>query len=402
MDVYALWPSVVVAALCLGLLSPKRLWKFLDDAPATQSTRYVTVDGLRGFLSLAVVLHHCAISYGFHQSGEWERPPSQFYAIIGQAGFCVFFMVTAFLFWGRLLDRKQIDWFTLYCNRFFRIAPLYWIVIVSMFIVVAIKTDFHLGVPAGELIRQISRWLLPGILRELPTINGYPYTATITAGVTWTLYYEWMFYFSLPLLAIAVSRRSWFSFVPAVAWVIFVIPEALSSSFDRYLIAMFVVGMLAASLIRRWPELVGDSPLKSAAALLFVAIPLLTRSTAYEAISIASLGVFFILVSSGASLFGLLTSRSAIRLGTVSYGIYLMQGIIITLFHASHVMGSFVTKGPAQFWLVNGAITLSLTCLAAASYHFIERPCIRFGKRLATGGQPRNASSSRTAVGDAH
>ncbi|RDK12221.1 acyltransferase family protein [Cupriavidus lacunae] len=383
MDLFSIWPSIVIITFCLVLVWPKQLWRFLDDPPAKQGLRYVTVDGLRGFLALAVVLHHCVISYGFHQTGEWKLPPSPFYAILGQAGVSVFFMITAFLFWGRLLDEgKRVDWFALYCNRLFRIAPLYWVVIALMLLMVAIKTDFSMAVPLADLLSQVFQWLLLAIMKAPPAVNGYAHTNTITAGVTWTLYYEWMFYFSLPLLGIASAKRSPLGFLPVCIWVIFVLPDTLTNPYARYFVAMFAIGMAAASIVRRSPEIIGDSALKSMVAVALLAYPLLNRDTAYEWTSIASLGAFFFLVSSGASLFGLLTSRSAIRLGIMSYGIYLLQGLVITVFLSPHVLGAFARKGPAQFWLTGLAIALALVCIAAVSYHFIERPCIRIGKRV--------------------
>jgi len=384
----------------MALVWPQRLWRFLDETDSAPNKRYVTVDGLRGFLALAVVLHHSVISRQFRDIGKWDLPPSAFYSIVGQTGVAIFFMITAFLFWGRLLDQgSRTDWFALYCNRFFRIAPLYWVVVALVLLIVGIKTDFQLAVKAGDLTSQISKWLLPGVLQELPPINSYADTHTISAGVTWTLYYEWLFYFSLPFLAMAAVRRSWTGFLPACIWLVMVAPEVLSDKFYRNVVMMFAFGMIAASFVRRKPEFVGDSAVKSVAALLLLAYPLLARSSVYEWKSIMPLGLFFILVSSGASLFGLLKLRSAIRLGTVSYGIYLLQGIVITAIHAPAVLGDFARQDPTHFWLSAIAIMLTLVCVAAASYHFIERPSIRFGKRLVAWHNRQEALAAGTASG---
>ncbi|QBC33465.1 acyltransferase [Pandoraea sp. XY-2] len=388
MDLYSIWPSAVIVAACLALVRPKSLWRFLDDSSSRAGQRYVTVDGLRGFLALAVVIHHSVISYGFHQTGEWKLPPSSYYSIIGEAGVAMFFMITAFLFWGKILDQEgRVDWLSLYCNRIFRIAPLYWVTIASMLLIVSWKTNFQLAVPLAELLSQLLQWLLPALVAARPMVNGYAYTNTITASVTWTLYFEWMFYFSLPFLAIAAAKRSLLAFVPVCMWVILILPDAFihldhPAPVTRYLVTMFVVGMLAASLTRRFPKMVGDSALKSVVAIFLLAHTLLHNSSAYDWASIASLGAFFILVSSGTSLFGLLKSMCAIRLGIISYGIYLLQGLVITVFLTPRILGIFTTKGPIQFWVTVLAITLTLVCLAAAAFHFIERPCIRFGKRF--------------------
>lgn len=389
MDLYPIWPSVAIFTSCLILVWPKALWRFLDEDSQSGSHRYVTVDGLRGFLALAVAIHHSVISYGFHQTGEWKLPPSSYYSIIGEAGVAVFFMITAFLFWGRILDQKgHVDWFALYCNRIFRIVPLYWVTIVSMLLIVGWKTGFRLAVAPAELMSQLVQWLLPALVAARPAVNGYAYTNTITASVTWTLYFEWLFYFSLPFLAIAASRRSLLAFVPVCMWIVFALPDTFihldhPAPVTRLLLAMFIVGMIAASLTRRFPKMVGDSTAKSALAILVLAYTVSQKSSAYDWGTVALLGVFFVLVSSGASLFGLLRSKCAIRLGTISYGIYLLQGIVITGFLTPRVLGTFAMKGPGQLWLTVLALTLALVCLAATVFHFVERPCIGFGKRLA-------------------
>jgi peptidoglycan/LPS O-acetylase OafA/YrhL len=58
---------------------------------------------------------------------------------------------------------------------------------------------------------------------------------------------------------------------------------------------------------------------------------MLTSSHVYAAGPIILLGGAFFLIISGAKLFSLLSSRPARRLGNVSYGIYLLQELIMTL-----------------------------------------------------------------------
>jgi peptidoglycan/LPS O-acetylase OafA/YrhL len=47
--------------------------------------------------------------------------------------------------------------------------------------------------------------------------------------------------------------------------------------------------------------------------------------SAYTAAPIILLGGAFFLIANGASLFGLLNTKPAVRLGNVSYGLYLLQ-----------------------------------------------------------------------------
>ena len=136
MTLFAVWPYfllVFVVSIACGLLPP---FKLVDDARAAAGMRTETLDGLRGFLALSVFVHHFVITHRYLQSGIWDYPPSAFYTLLGQVGFGGFFMITGFLFWGKLLDaRGRPDWWTLYLGRVFRIGPMYVVVVVLMLFV---------------------------------------------------------------------------------------------------------------------------------------------------------------------------------------------------------------------------------------------------------------------------
>ena len=84
------------------------------------------------------------------------------------------------------------------------------------------------------------------------------------------------------------------------------------------------------------------------------------------------LALMFLSVVSGADLFGLLTSTSARRLGTISYSIYIMQGVILfPLFAAMHHYNMM------NFTFASAIISISFItflCVAcSATYILIER-----------------------------
>jgi peptidoglycan/LPS O-acetylase OafA/YrhL len=344
--------------------------------------RYLSLDGLRGFLALAVVMHHTSITYGYIQTGIWQLPPSPFYALLGQVGVGLFFMITAFLFWGRLLDKgSRIDWGALYCNRFFRIAPLYLIAIALMFSVVAYRTDFQLHVSITQLAHESFQWILPGIIKSPPPINGYASPSLILAGVTWTIYYEWLFYLSLPLLAIAATSRSSAGFLVVIGFLL-VYSQNIFGSTEKYFIALFACGMFSASLIRRYPKMKGDSTTKSSACILLLLVVFYYFETAYAWGPILFLGAFFLLISSGSTLFGLLKSRSAQRLGNISYSIYLLQGPVLVFFFSQKTLGKYALQKPEHYWFVALLVSLTLVTISTMTYRFIEKTGIAFGKNL--------------------
>lgn len=382
MNPFSIWPAFLVIAACLVLVMPSRPWVFLDAPPSQSSARYISLDGLRGFLALAVVMHHTSITYGYIQTGIWQLPPSSFYALLGQVGVAVFFMVTAFLFWGRLLDEgARINWAALYCNRFFRIVPLYWVVVGVMFAVVAYKTDFQLKFPANQLVRELFHWILPSIIKIPSDINGYARPWIILAGVTWTIYYEWLFYLSLPLLAVAARSRSPAAFLPIIASLLIYSPSIVTST-ERYFVALFACGMFAASMVRRYPKILGDSHVKSLVCTLLLFAVFLRYDTAYAWGPVLFLGAFFLLISSGATLFGLLKSRSAQRLGNISYSLYLLQGPALAILFSPKILGQYSLQSPEHYWFVALLVSLLLVCISIVTYRFIEKPGIALGKRL--------------------
>ncbi|MGV8546907.1 acyltransferase family protein, partial [Pseudomonas aeruginosa] len=68
------------------------------------ASRFVTIDGLRGYPALFVFLHHASIWYDYLTDGLGQLAPRRLYADFGQASVALFFMVTGFLFAHEVLQ----------------------------------------------------------------------------------------------------------------------------------------------------------------------------------------------------------------------------------------------------------------------------------------------------------
>ncbi len=366
----------------------------LADDPAAGAARVSTLDGLRGFLALAVVFHHAAIYRQFIADGRWVAPPSSFYVLLGQVGVSLFFMVTGYLFWTKCIRARGLPpWRSLYIGRLFRIGPLYGVAIAAMLAIVFARTGLTLREPGPALIRHILDWSLLGY-RFGPDVNGYSQTFTILAGVTWTLHYEWLFYASLILTALFARSLRTHLVLPLLGLVIGVALTFAgrggvhSPAPDPVILALFSAGMLAASL--QQAELIpplGDG-LASVLALGLLAALFTTASSAYAGTPIVLMALIFVLVSNGCSLFGLFHSRPAQRLGAISYGVYLLQGLPLALLFASPwARGQALASGLAHWeisWLAAALLVLAATLAHAA----IERPGIALGRRIAVWAEP--------------
>lgn len=317
-----------------------------------------TIDGLRGFLAFGVFVHHASIWYTFLQTGVWNVPASRLYTHLGQSTVSLFFMITGFLFFGKVLEsrRKPIDWLRLYVSRCLRILPLYLLVIFAGILVIA-------------LIRY-SGWVQP-----MPKPwHEKSLTGLFTAGVTWTLGYEWKFYYALPLLALTVGRVQW-------QWITFAIAMLVISGAGNALgihAAAFVSGVIAAllskvSLWKRW----ATSAWGSVCALSSLVLVVTGFDTAYELVPLALLTISFGLMANGAGLWGLLTADLSRSLGERTYSIYLLHGpLLFVTFRFLLGFEWVVQLSPVEYWSVIGLLTPLLLGLGVLSYRFIERPWI--------------------------
>src|ERR1035438_10583305 len=72
--------------------------------------RYIAIDGIRGYLAFGVFVHHCLVTWIFLSDGRWDPLPHNFENQLGATSVAVFFMITAFLFWGRAQAHGSLDW----------------------------------------------------------------------------------------------------------------------------------------------------------------------------------------------------------------------------------------------------------------------------------------------------
>ncbi|REG57765.1 peptidoglycan/LPS O-acetylase OafA/YrhL [Paraburkholderia sp. BL6669N2] len=380
MSVYSIWPYfVTVAAITLFFATP--VFRFLDSAPSDSAHRTSNLDGIRGFLALSVMIDHAIVTYLWLKSGRWVVPPVVFYDQLGTLAVAVFFMITGFLFWGKMITTSgRPNFISLYINRVFRIGPVYLFAIAMMALIVLYRTGFALHQPLPDLIEAIATWSALGLLGG-PDFNGYSGVWMILAGVTWTLKYEWYFYFSLVATArLATKLRTVF---PAVAIIFCLVCAQIWPGRDWYLAALFGFGMVVSAIGRPGSFPMFRQAFKSAVALGLLALVFAGWSTPFGVMQVVLLGGFFYLICTGTTIFGLLTMRAAQRLGHISYSIYLLQGLVLTLIYSRRKIATFALTLPSHYWLVVCLCALILSVMSSATYVLIEQPGIRAGKNLA-------------------
>lgn len=335
---------------------------------ATSKTTYQTLDGLRGFLALAVFFHHGVISFYYFTTDSWKAPPSIFYTLTGQVAVSIFFMITGFLFWGKVVRSKGIlDTRALYASRIRRLVPAYAFSVLCVFSVVLFKSEAILHVPLPQLATELLSWLTFGFAYQLD-INGIKETRVINF-VFWTLAYEWGFYLLLPFIA-SFYRVGLFALLSiiTIAYVRFGFANAIVLNFLCGALAVYVINN---SYIQNFLKKPINAFIPFVVLLGFFSV----FDSGYGFKQSIILFIFFIFVVSGNTLYGLLTSAQARFLGVISYSLYLLHSIVLyVLFHLFNEYHKISSIAPEQFWALMSFSGLLLISVSALSYRYIEYP----------------------------
>lgn len=402
MSFYSVWPMLVVLGAILAIAATP-MFKAADSPPIPTRSRVGTLDGLRGFLALAVFFHHGALYHSYLTDHLWRAPPDRFYALLGPLGVSVFFMITGFLFWSQILDRKgKPDWVRLYVGRVFRIGPLYLAAVAVMVVSVFAAAGFRIQVPMSTLARQLAEWGALGLTSGSP-INGYERPGVLLANVTWSLRWEWFFYASLIVTAVFAKNRvsSWLFPATGLAISIAAMVRAdLSGGGNETaaFVALFCIGMLTAALRRVVADVQFNTPIYSALAVALILTVTLHFSTAYDAAPVCLLGAVFFVIANGTTLFGLLSTRPARRLGDISFGIYLLQGLVYSALFAIPAVRVFAFGSPPAHWVVVAVAAVALVVLATITHALIERPGVDLGRQILEFVRVRMSAQAREVV----
>jgi peptidoglycan/LPS O-acetylase OafA/YrhL len=357
--------------------------------PLPPSDRRIgALDGLRGYLSLLVLVNHFYIWTEYtKETGKWAKPSINILNQFGAASVALFFMTTGIVFYPRILTGlRKISWPTLYITRIFRIIPLVTASVAVITVIIIARTGARLNWQyPGSAALWISAW-------DEPDLLGYPETARMNAHVFWTLQCEWLFYLlvvpACALLMDLVRSRAWPSWIVpltlfGVAGVGRVIAWLNGTSIPNLAyLSLFAIGMFAFECQAR-PGLRKflSKPIMTVA-ITFALILGMTLSNEPYSKTLPFFAVFFIAIAAGNTLGGLLKTRGALVLGECSFGIYVLHGILLDIVFTD------LAPLPASLSLREMPMLLPVMAIVAvlvtATTHLlIERPAIRLGKLLA-------------------
>ncbi|WP_250512712.1 acyltransferase [Caballeronia sp. INDeC2] len=372
----------------------------------------LSIEGLRGFAALLVVLNHlpfASMGIGFKWIGQFGL--SKFALMCagnsGSFGVELFFCITGYLFWKKVaISGRVTDWSRFYVNRVCRLVPAYFLFAAIVLISVGFITGWERKILTSELLHQIFALFTFGFDGQ-QTINGVD-TTYFTATI-WTLAYEWQFYILLPLLVAFRGNRFllWSGIVALIAFVF-----AYNNAYYR-LLFFFTGAAIAESSRARSKQSTLGTVVFLALAALYIALPhrqmvlwlwKLTDSAAIGNISGALLS-WIVTSATFASVIYLnpkvLFSRVMVGLGTISYSLYLLHLLVLQgTIRFGNAVSPVGTWGPKRFALWAVLATAASIAIAVCSYYGVEKPFLARKRPEREGGalqeHPAHAGINRS------
>jgi peptidoglycan/LPS O-acetylase OafA/YrhL len=330
--------------------------------------RHEAIDGLRGFLALGVFFQHAVTNHYYFTNGIWQITDIRFYRHLGGEAVILFFMITSFLYWSRAIKNEgRFDIAKLYKNRLLRLAPMYLASALVIIFITLILTGFSIVSPL-HFAKDIFSWLTLGINTTLTT-NGVS-ILPINAGIHWTLYFEWIFYIFMPFAAFALRKHLHFLIVPLIM-IVYFLPQ-------RGYWIIFIFGILAAHIFSIYPhaKILRRNIFSVLILLGFVAIYFIQHKPYSLAQYFVTLLIFLCIVY-GNDLFGLLKSKASIFLGTISYSIYLIHGLVLFgVLNFFNYLKDIKSMSIPSYWMIILLCGILTVLISSVTYRYIEHPFI--------------------------
>ncbi|WP_040364355.1 acyltransferase family protein [Commensalibacter intestini] len=358
----------IFTTIIVSIFSTK-YFSFLDKA---EQGRELTIDGLRAFLALAVIYHHMVFSYNLFYGKGWiiDYPVN---ARLGKVALSFFFMISAYI-----LTQKNIQttcgFIKFYINRFFRIAPMFWL---STSICLGTAIIFGSHIDYYSLLDKLCVWYDAGLFLtdRKPDINNFDKTYFINAGVMWSLSWEWLLYFSLPILIVLRHKINSFIISQFLNFIAVYCISYLSYTWAVFILC-FSLGMTARDIK---PFIKIPKTANNIIILLCLCIIFLRKTGPFDISTIVIEFILFVCICQGGDFFGILRSKGAVRLGEVSYSIYLLHGIV--LFYMNKILVHW-NLSKIEYGLT-ALLCIILVCLSSCfTFVLIESKGIMLGRHI--------------------
>ncbi len=338
-------------------------------------TQFVALEGLRAYAAFLIFLVHYWDCYATRALGvdlnglRLATVPDVgtgvvYYLFASHYGVDLFFFLSGFLI-CKIVSRSPFEYGRFVMLRFARIYPPF-VMSLAVWVYVRVGVQQWYALDAGQLVGNLL------FLNALPGLGVTPFNT-----VTWSLFFEFVFYLSFPAVLALHSRRR---VTPGtiVLFAVLFMPVALllGGFFVRFL--SFFGGALLASLpdasIR---EVASRIPDGLAIALYLSSTALFAQLLSYAffvPLFVVTTFVLVVKVAYGGGPLHRAFAWTPLRyFGNVSYSFYLVHGLAIELV-MNRAMESWLVPGGLAYLMTTFVASLTLgTALATALFVLTER-----------------------------
>lgn len=375
--------------------------------PEIESKRLYFIDALRGIAALCIFLYHIYGTIG--NITRWSYPiqiiPERFIDLT-LAGVPLFFIISAFTLYLSL-DAKAGEkggFIKFYLRRFFRIAPLFYILLIYVLL-----DDLILQKRSISWLEVVANFTF--------TFNLVPYYSSSLFSDGWTVGVEMLFYMTLPLIYMKVNniRRSVFLFF-GIYWISkacrmllgTVVGEdiMMSTNYNFYnflhwayifpagIICYLIYKLYLPKLKKEYRAPIALGMILLSLTILFVFINNFPLSMAlyeiYEPLggltSLQTMStVAFVLLILSLSLRSnrFITNRFTGFFGMISYSLYLVHPFLVDALKPiyGYIYDHTIYSTDISLFLCIFLTSLITIPISLLTYHLIESPGIRWGKK---------------------
>jgi peptidoglycan/LPS O-acetylase OafA/YrhL len=337
---------------------------FEEPSPATSAVerpKIAFLEAVRGLAAMIVVVQHIAAAQ-FPAFEDFSRT----FLDLGRVGVVAFFVVSGYVI---TLSLEHQSPRTFLIRRFFRLFPLYWLVLIGFLVAGAL-------VPSTSTVPLTAAVLGTNILM----VQGITPIATIIP-VAWTLGIELIFYAQAFVASVVrrVVESVWLGFV----WLgLYAAAQVGGAIMDRDVPSTPFMLLFTASLghalylrdqygSRHWAGLLAAGVV---AIPLFAALrdgvdpewPALVYSLSFWG-GLLLFGAFYLFARRR-------VSPTLVWLGGISYGLYLLHPLVYRLINTANL-------DPVLCIVASGVATI---VVAWVLHRFVELPFVALGRRLST------------------
>lgn len=319
------------------------------------SRRILGFDLLRGICAIAIMINHLLFwQYGYSLGN------------IGTYGVYIFFILSGASMTIAYAEKlaSGMSYRTFIARRYFRVAPLYWLFVLS-------RGAF--GSKFGDALLNIT--FLFGFAD--PGVTGW-------AGGGWSLGIEFVFYFTFPLFLAFANTKYWWGILGALALQTVYIHGVIHNDNDMLahrneytqfisFFAYFYMGCAIGRILLKECKI--DTAQCGAAFIgLLIIIGALCANTSYEVIgNFTGMGLALacglLVLMSGYLHILKWMNTIVLAAGSMSYGVYLLH---------FRMYSYLIRLNLAGFWLI--ATTIALTAISALVLEkYFERPIKKWG-----------------------